>query len=145
MSGPRTIAVLVLAFVAIVSLWTPLAHPQVAERWFSWPNLAYLAPVPLITAGVALWHWRALGQGREALPFVLTLCLFLLSFLGLGISLFPHVVPPDITIWEAAAPPATQAFVLVGAALILPIVLAYTAFTYYVFRGKVRPGEGYRH
>ena len=71
------------------------------------------------------------------------MALFLRSFLGLGISLWPHVVTPDITIWDAAAPPATQGFVLIGTAVILPIVLGYTAFTYYVFRGKVRPGEGY--
>jgi cytochrome d ubiquinol oxidase subunit II len=139
----RLLLIAVLAFVGLVSLWTPFLNPQIAERWFAWPNLAYLSPVPLITALVVLWHWRALEQRREILPFVLTMCLFLLSFLGLGISLWPNLIPPDITIWQAAAPPATQGFVLIGAALILPIVLAYTAFTYYVFRGKVRPGEGY--
>jgi cytochrome d ubiquinol oxidase subunit II len=139
----RALLIAVLVFVGLVSLWTPFLNPQVAERWFSWPNIAYLSPVPIITAAVVLWHWRALEQRREALPFVLTMALFLLSFLGLGISLWPHVIPPDITIWEAAAPPATQGFVLIGTAIILPIVLGYTAFTYYVFRGKVRPGEGY--
>jgi cytochrome bd ubiquinol oxidase subunit II len=139
----RVLLLAVLAFVGIVSLWTPLLNPAIAERWFSWPNLAYLSPVPLITALVVLWHWRALEQRRETLPFILTMALFLLSFLGLGISLWPNVIPPDISIWEAAAPPKTQIFMLIGMVIILPIVLGYTAFTYYVFRGKVRPGAGY--
>ena len=69
--------------------------------------------------------------------------LFLLSFLGLGISLWPNVIPPNISIWEAAAPPQTQTFALVGTLILLPVVLGYTAVTYYVFRGKVRAGEGY--
>jgi cytochrome d ubiquinol oxidase subunit II len=77
------------------------------------------------------------------LPFVLTMVLFLLSFLGLGISLWPNVIPPDISIWEAAAPRQTQAFALVGTLILLPVVLGYTVVTYYVFRGKVRAGEGY--
>jgi cytochrome bd ubiquinol oxidase subunit II len=139
----RVLLIAVLAFVAIVSIWTPLHTPAIAERWFSWPNLAYLSPVPLITALVVFWHWRALERRRETLPFVLTMALFLLSFLGLGISLWPNIIPPDISIWDAAAPPETQRFVLIGTVFILPIVLAYTAFTYYIFRGKVRPGAGY--
>jgi cytochrome d ubiquinol oxidase subunit II len=138
----RWLLLAVLVFVGIVSIWTPFLNAAIAERWFSWPNIAYLSPVPLITAGVAFWLWRALERRREVLPFVLTMALFLLSFLGLGISLWPNVIPPDISIWEAAAPPETQGFVLVGMAILLPIVLGYTAFTYYVFRGKVR-GEGY--
>jgi cytochrome d ubiquinol oxidase subunit II len=139
----RVLLVAVLVFVGIVSIWTPLLNPAIADRWFSWPNIAYLSPVPLITALTVLWHWRSLERRSETLPFLLTLALFLLSFLGLGISLWPNVIPPDISIWQAAAPPETQAFVLVGMVILLPIVLAYTAFTYYVFRGKVRGGQGY--
>jgi cytochrome bd ubiquinol oxidase subunit II len=139
----RVLLLAVVAFVGIVSIWTPLFNPEIAGRWFSWPNLAYLSPVPLVTALTVFWHWSALEQRRETLPFVLTMALFLLSFLGLGISLWPNVIPPDISIWEAAAPPETQGFVLVGMVILLPIVLAYTAVTYYVFRGKVRAGEGY--
>ena len=105
--------------------------------------IAYLSPVPIVTAAIAWWHWRSLQRGREVLPFVLTMVLFLLSFLGLGISLWPNVIPPDISIWEAAAPPQTQAFALIGTLILLPVVLGYTAVTYYVFRGKVRAGEGY--
>ncbi len=133
----------VLAFIGIVSVWTPLLNPEIAERWFTWPKIAWLSPVPVVTALVAFAHWRALEQKREVLPFVLSLALFLLSFLGLGISLWPNVIPPDISIWEAAAPPETQLFILIGTAILLPIILVYTGFTYFVFRGKVRPGAGY--
>jgi cytochrome d ubiquinol oxidase subunit II len=139
----RALLLAVLVFVGIVSVWTPLLDPHIAARWFSWPNIAYLSPVPIVTAAVAWWLWRSLALGREVRPFVLTMVLFLLSFLGLGISLWPNVIPPHISIWEAAAPPETQAFALIGTVILLPIVLGYTAVTYYVFRGKVRPGEGY--
>jgi cytochrome d ubiquinol oxidase subunit II len=139
----RNFLLVVLAFIVSVSLWTPLLHPEIAGRWFTWPNIAYLTPVPLVTGLVAFALWRALEERREALPFVLSLALFLLSFLGLGISLWPNVVPPDVSIWEAAAPPETQLFILIGTAILLPIILAYTGFTYFVFRGKVRPGAGY--
>jgi cytochrome bd ubiquinol oxidase subunit II len=139
----RRLLLAVVVFVGIVSIWTPLMDPRIAARWFSWPNIAYLAPVPIVTAAIAWWHWRSLERAREILPFVLTMVLFLLSFLGLGISLWPNVIPPDISIWEAAAPPQTQAFALVGTLILLPVVLGYTAVTYYVFRGKVRAGEGY--
>jgi cytochrome d ubiquinol oxidase subunit II len=139
----RNFLLVVLAFIVSVSLWTPLLHPEIAGRWFTWPNIAYLSPVPLVTGLVAFALWRALEERREALPFVLSLALFLLSFLGLGISLWPNVVPPDVSIWEAAAPPETQLFILIGTAILLPIILAYTGFTYFVFRGKVRPGAGY--
>jgi cytochrome d ubiquinol oxidase subunit II len=142
-SWTRPLLLAVLGFIGAVSLWTPLLAPAIAERWFSWPNLAWLSPVPLVTAATAFALDRAVAQGRERLPFVLTMALFLLSFLGLGISLWPHAVPPSITIWQAAAPPESQLFLLIGVAVMLPVVLAYTAFSYYVFRGKVRPGEGY--
>ena len=101
------------------------------------------SPVPVVTALTAFALYRALEVRRELAPFVLSLALFLLSFLGLGISLWPHAVPPDITVFEAAAPPATQSFLLIGVVILLPFVLGYQALTYYVFRGKVKPGEGY--
>jgi cytochrome d ubiquinol oxidase subunit II len=139
----RPLLFAVLGFVGAVSIWTPLADPSIAARWFSWPNIAYLSPVPVVTALTAYGLYRAVGRERERLPFLLTMALFLLSFLGLGISLWPHAVPPSITIWNAAAAPESQLFLLIGVAIMLPVVLAYTAFSYYVFRGKVRPGEGY--
>src|SRR5690606_36312914 len=103
----RRLLLAVLAFVAVVSLWTPLMNEEIAARWFTWPNIAYLSPVPIVTALLTLVHWRALARRREVAPFVLSLALFLLSFLGLDISLWPYVIPPDISIWEAAAPPET--------------------------------------
>ena len=133
----------VLGFVAVVSVWTPFLGVGIAERWFSWPNIAYLSPVPVVTALTAFWLYRSLERRREVLPFVLSMGLFLLSFLGLGISLWPNAVPPDISIWEAASPPESQLFLLVGVAALIPLILAYTAFSYYVFRGKVTEETGY--
>lgn len=133
----------VLAFIILVSIWTPLHEPAIAARWFSWPNIAFLAPVPIATALLAFGLWRSLAQGYERLPFILTMGLFALSFLGLAISLWPYVVWPEVTIWDAASSPRSQLFVLVGAAITIPATLAYTAYSYWVFRGKVRAGEGY--
>jgi cytochrome d ubiquinol oxidase subunit II len=99
--------------------------------------------VPLVTALTAFALYRALQMRRERAPFALSMVLFLLSFLGLGISLWPHAVPPEVTIFDAAAAPATQIFLLIGVAILLPFVIGYQALTYYVFRGKVREGEGY--
>jgi cytochrome d ubiquinol oxidase subunit II len=133
----------VLGFIVLVSLWTPFAHESIAERWFSWPNIALLSPVPVLTALLALWLYRALEDGAEVLPFLLTMALFLLCFVGLGISLWPYIIPYEVSIWEAAAQPESLVFVLVGLIFLIPIILAYTAYSYYVFRGKVRAEEGY--
>ncbi|MGE0747987.1 MAG: cytochrome d ubiquinol oxidase subunit II, partial [Rhodospirillales bacterium] len=133
----------VLASVAVVSLWTPLIHDQIAQRWFSWPNIAVLSPVPVAVCIVALLLVRAVRARRDRQPFVLTMALFVLGYAGLGISLWPHVVPPSITLWDAAAPPESQGFLLIGVAPLIPVILAYTAYSYRVFRGKVRHGEGY--
>jgi cytochrome d ubiquinol oxidase subunit II len=133
----------VLGFIALVSIWTPLEHQDIAERWFSWPNIVYLSPVPILTGLLALGLYVMLERRREVLPFILSIGLFTLSYIGLAISLWPNVVPPDITIWDAAADPKTQVFLLVGVAIVVPIILIYTAYSYYVFRGKVRPDEGY--
>ena len=133
-----------LIVIAIISLWTPLAHSAIAERWFSLPNLWFLMPVPLLVALISIWLWRSLGQHNcHTLPFVLTLGLIFLGFSGLGISIWPHIIPPSITLWQAAAPAQSQGFMLVGALLIIPIILVYTFWSYYVFRGKVQHGEGY--
>jgi len=134
------IGLIVLAFVGAVSLWTPFLSPAIAQRWFSWPNIAYLSPVPLLVALVALALWRALHRRREALPFLLTLCLFVLSYLGLGISLWPHAIPPSITIWQAASSPEAQRFLIVGVLVLIPLILGYTGYAYWVFRGKVKGG-----
>ncbi|WP_281417025.1 cytochrome d ubiquinol oxidase subunit II [Ancylobacter lacus] len=133
----------VLAFMAVVSVWTPLAFPRIAERWFTTPNLFYLAPVPLVTLALAYGVWRWLAKGNEYLPFLGVIGLFLLGYAGIGISIFPNLVPPSLTVWDTAAAPASQIFMLIGTIFILPLVLCYVAFVYWIFRGKVREGDGY--
>jgi len=133
----------VLAFMAAVSLWTPLAFQRIAERWFSLPNFFYLWPVPVVTALVAFGLWRWLGTKRDVLPFLATIGLFLLGYLGLVISSYPYLVPPSLTVWDTAAAPSSQIFMLVGTVFLLPIVLGYVVFIYWLFRGKVREGESY--
>ena len=135
-----------VAAMAVVSLWVPFLGRDIERRWFAWPNIAVLAPVPLLTAFVAYRIYRALETERHVAPFLLTVTLFLLGFLGLAISLFPYVVPPNLTIWQAANTVESQLFVLVGYAFAVPITFAYTAYAYYVFRGKVAEeivGGGY--
>ncbi len=133
----------VLVAIGVVSLWTPLLNADIAFRWFSWPNLLYFSPVPVLVLLTAVALFRAVVLRQETQPFVYALVLFVLSFIGLGISLFPNIIPPDITFQEAAAPPESLGFLLVGAAVLLPVILAYTAYGYWVFRGKVRGDEGY--
>ena len=133
----------VLAFMGIVSLWTPLAFPRIAERWFSTPNIFFLWPVPVVTALIAYLAWRWLEAGRDIPPFLATIALFMLGYLGLAISTFPYLVPPTLTVWQTAAAPASQVFMLIGTVALLPIILGYVVFVYWLFRGKVREGEGY--
>jgi len=133
----------VLIAVAAVSIWTPLADPDIAHRWFSWPNLLFLAPVPVVTAAIALFVWRSLNRQSEAGPFIGAIGLFLMSYLGIAISLWPMIVPHHYTLREAASSQSTQAFLLVGTLFLLPIILLYTAWSYWVFRGKVRADIGY--
>ncbi len=133
-----------LLVIAVISLWTPFAYPAIASRWFTLPNLLFLLPVPVLVLLLSLWQWRSLNNMQsEKLPFVLTLGLIFLGFSRLGISIWPHIIPPSITLWQAAAPAQSQGFMLVGALLIIPIILVYTFWSYYVFRGKVQHGEGY--
>ena len=139
----RYCLLLMLFFMAVISLWTPFAQPEIAARWFALPNFYYLAPVPLITLLTAAATWWSLRQRAEVAPFFLSIGLFTLSYLGLIISLWPYVVPRAITLWEAASPPASQQFVLIGFLIFMPFVLAYTALGYRVFRGKVQEKEGY--
>ena len=132
----RTALIATTIMLAAVSGWTALIHGDVAARWFGWPNIAFLAPVPLVTAGIIVALWQSLWGERDARPFVLALALFLLGFVGLVVSLWPYVVRPDLTIWDAASDRSTQIFAGVGVVIIMPIVLAYQAHAYWVFRGK---------
>jgi cytochrome bd ubiquinol oxidase subunit II len=129
--------------VGSVSLWTPYIDEHIAERWFSWPNIAYLAPVPLITAGLIWYVWRSLNDRSEFGPFLGALGLFVMSYIGIAISLWPMIVPGHFTLQQAAASPSTQAFLLIGTLFLLPVILVYTAWSYWVFRGKVRSDIGY--
>tara|TARA_R110000787_G_scaffold16622_25_gene50758 strand:+ start:3628 stop:4641 length:1014 start_codon:yes stop_codon:yes gene_type:complete len=133
----------VLFFMVAVSIGTAYLSDEIAGRWFSWPNIGWLAPVPVITALVALLLFRAVRRRDEIAPFVLTLILFLLGFIGLGVSLWPAIIPPGITIWQAAGDPGSQTFLLVGVVVLVPCILGYTAMTYWIFRGKVKADGGY--
>ena len=132
-----------LAAIGAVSIATPFLHIQYAHRWFTFPNVIFTAPVPIAVAAVTVALLRALANRLDAQPFVLTLTLFALSYAGLGISMFPYIVPQSIDIWQAAAPRNSQLFMLAGVAVLIPLILTYTAWAYWVFRGKVRPGHGY--
>lgn len=134
---------LVIVSMVVISLWTPIAVDRIMVRWFSLPNFFLLAPIPLLTALAAYLCWRGLERGDEVSPFLSAVALFLLGFLGLVVSNAPYLVPPTLTVWQAAAPPSSQIFMLVGVLVMLPVILGYTVFVYWTFRGKVREGEGY--
>ena len=137
------LAVAALVLIAAVSLWTPFLEKSYYARWFGWPQTAWLTPVPILLALAAWRLFTTLAQGREFWPFVSALAMLVLAVLGIGISFYPYLLPPNLTIAEAAAPDSSLAFTLVGAGIMLPIILIYTGYAYWVFRGKVRPDHGY--
>jgi cytochrome d ubiquinol oxidase subunit II len=139
----RPLMLAVIAFMLLVSAWLPFLDSNLMARWFTWPNLLYLSPVPILAVLNAVALWFAVIRNHEVSPFVLSLCLFVLGFIGLVAGVWPNIVPPSLTIWQAASPVASQGFVLVGVLIMIPAVLAYTAYSYRVFRGKVVAGEGY--
>ena len=146
----RGAGLLLLLAIALVSAIMPFLQPEFRARWFGFPTLLLAAPVPLLVAVLGWKLFDSLAEPsdtrrwwHDAVPFWCALGLFLLSYAGLGISLWPNIVPPDIDIWEAAAPRSSQLFLLVGAAVLIPVILGYTAYVYWLFRGKVRHGEGY--
>jgi cytochrome d ubiquinol oxidase subunit II len=137
-AGPVT-----LAMIGAVSLWTPFLNADYAARWFGWPGMVLTLPVPLLVALAAWVLLAGLRRRDEVRPFLAALALFVLSFAGLGISFFPNIVPGSLSLWQAAAPDNSLAFLLVGAAVLVPLILTYTAYSYWVFRGKVLAGGGY--
>ncbi|MCA1855280.1 cytochrome d ubiquinol oxidase subunit II [Massilia oculi] len=139
----RPFALMLLAAIVVVSIWTPLRDPAVAERWFSFPNIVLLAPVPVLVLVFIVLLLRSLKRDPHRVPFVAALALIFLGYTGMAISIWPHIVPPAISIWEAASPPSSQGFALVGTLFILPIILMYTGWSYWVFRGKVKADAGY--
>ena len=142
--APKLLLV-VMVFILAVSVWTPLAIPRIYERWFSFPNLLYLAPLPLFVIGFAVTCWNGLRRGGRLPPFAAAVGLFLTTYGGLVVSNVPYLVPPSITVWEAAADASSQIFMLIGTVILLPLVLAYTAIVFWLFRARVREGESYHH
>jgi len=138
----RVLGIALLVAIGAVSLATLTLEHQYFARWLAYPSVLATAQVPLATLIIFTLLFRSVKQRREALPFVFALGLFGLSILGLGISIWPNVIPARVTIWEAAAPYKSQVFMLIGAGLTVPLILAYTAWAYWVFRGKV-DAEGY--
>jgi len=133
----------VVLFLVVVSIWTPMLDAKIYDRWFSWPNIAWLAPVPLAAAIIAAWLWHTLFSVREGAPFFAAMALFLTGYSGLAISVWPYIVPHTISLWDAASSAKSQAFLLIGTLFLLPIIVMYTGWSYYVFRGKVRSDAGY--
>ncbi|MEE4303082.1 MAG: cytochrome d ubiquinol oxidase subunit II [Wenzhouxiangella sp.] len=140
--APRLLAV-VMGFFILVSIWTPLASEHVSERWFG--QVSALWSFPVLTVIVAAWVFAKLRQRRDGLPFVGSMILFALFYFGLLASMWPYAVPPEHTFWDAASDPGSQLFLLLGVLFLLPIIIGYTAWSYWVFRGKLRSGEGYGH
>ncbi len=135
-------AIATLALLAAVSVYTVFLEGQYFDRWFSMPSVLFAANVPLLTAIIAFLLFRGLAKGWEAAPFWLSLALFFLGMAGLGVSMFPYIVPDQVTIWDAAAPESSQIFMLIGVGITMPLILAYTGWAYWIFRGKVGH-EGY--
>jgi cytochrome d ubiquinol oxidase subunit II len=139
----RIAAIATLSLIFVVSLWTPFLSDVFMKRWFAWPQVLFVAPVPLLVGLAGFILLKGLVQRNERQPFLASLALFVLCFVGLLISLYPYLVPTSVTIWEAAAPDVSLEFLLAGAAVLLPIILVYTAYSYWVFRGKVNSVGGY--
>ena len=133
----RVAGAVTLVAVVAVSVATPFLYHDYFSRWFEAPGIYLAAPVPILVGVTGLLFIRALRQRRELQPFLLALGLFLLSFIGLGISMMPWIIPGQISIYDAATAANSQAFMLVGVAIMLPIIIGYTAYSYWVFRGKV--------
>ena len=138
----RYLGAATLCAIIAVSLATPFLSGDYFNRWLNFPNIFWVAPIPVLVALNSVAFARSLKAGHELAPFLLTLSIFLLCFIGLGISVFPYVIPGAVTIWEAATERSSQLFMLVGTAIVMPMILGYTAWTYYVFRGKVK-ADGY--
>jgi cytochrome bd ubiquinol oxidase subunit II len=132
-----------LLLIGLVSVIMPFLDPIFRQRWFSWPNMLYAAPVPILVGLAGLMLLAGLAKRWERAPFLAAVLLFLLAYVGLGISFYPYILPPSLTIWDAAAPVASLEFLLVGAVVLIPLILSYTAWSYWVFRGKVGPSAGY--
>ncbi|NHN88051.1 cytochrome d ubiquinol oxidase subunit II [Acetobacter conturbans] len=137
------LAVGLFACIVAVSFWTPLLHAPYLRRWTDWPNIAFVAPVPILVIVLGMLLVRGLRQGHSRVPFLCALGWFFLCLSGLGITIWPYAVPPTLTLWDVSSPPSSQFFQLVGTVILLPIILTYTIYSYRVFRGKVTETDGY--
>lgn len=136
-------ALATVAFMAVFSLWTPFLDAEYFNRWFAWPTIGFSVLVPVLVGLAIFGLFQGLRAQKDIQPFLCALAMFTLGFIGIGISFYPHIVPPSLTIVEAAAPDTSLRFTLVGTLILMPMILAYTAYAYWVFRGKVDPEEGY--
>ena len=139
----KPLAVGTLFFIGLVSILTPFQDPVYFERWFAFPGVIFSILVPGLVLLCSWKLFKGLQNGQDIQPFIASLSLFILGFIGIGISFYPHMVPPSLTIWSAAAPDSSLKFALVGTVVLVPIILIYTAYAYWVFRGKIDPSEGY--
>lgn len=139
----KPLLAILMACMLVVSVWTPWAHSDIAARWFELPRFLYLSPVPIAVVLILSLLLHALRKRHDRTPFLSALALVLLGYFGLTISIWPNIIPPSVSFREAAAPPESQLFMLVGTLIIVPVILTYTIWSYYVFRGKVRHGDGY--
>ncbi len=142
-SYARPLMLMTLALIGLVSLLTPFQNPIYLIRWFSLPGVVFSVCVPVVVALIAWMLHRGLKTQRDYQPFFCAVALFVVCFIGIGISFHPNMLPPSLTIAETAAPDNSLAFALVGAVVLLPVILAYTAYTYWVFRGKIDPEESF--
>jgi cytochrome d ubiquinol oxidase subunit II len=139
----RVLGVALLGLIVVVSLWTPFLHEHFMRKWFAWPAMVFVAPVPILVLVCAVLFFKGISQDKPLTAFLSVQGLFVLSYMGLLISFFPYIVPSAVTLWQAAAPDKSLKFLLVGAVVLLPMILAYTVYAYWVFRGKVRPTHHY--
>lgn len=139
----RRLLVMLSLGILVVSLWTPFHNQVIFNRWFTIPNVLYLAPVPGLTLVGISYTWFCLQNRFEVWPYSLTLFVFMMSYIGIGISLFPYIIPHQVSYWDAAAPNETQLYVLYGLSVVLPIILVYSIYAYRVFRRKANLDETY--
>ncbi len=144
----RYVFIYVLGFMALVSIWVPFLGVKIEERWFGGNSMFFLVPIPALTGVLFVFLWRGLSwkhdsSKRDMIPFLLTLGIFLMGYIGLAVSLWPNIVPYDVTLWQAAAAPESLSLMLLGVVIMLPVILAYTGWCYYIFRGKTDEKHGY--
>ncbi len=132
-----------LLLIGAVTLITPFLNPLYLERWFSWPGVVLSVVMPFLLSYASYRLYKGLKERNDTAPFLASQTLFILCFAGIGISFYPYMVPPSLTIWQAAAPDKSLAFIGWGALFLIPTILAYSAYSYWVFRGKVDPDQGY--